>query len=424
MKNFVACTILSLVMHNVLAQPLKVGDKMPLMQLQNVMNYSSSVLDLMDFKDKLIILQFWSHSCTACIGGFSRFDSLQRKFDKKIQVIYISRHTMDSTKKFLSKHKKIKLPAVPFVTGDTLLAAMFPHYLFPHDVWIAPGGEVSFITSSHNATEQNIEKFLAGEKLQLAGKIDLTDFDYDVPVTTEGNGRWLDKVEYYSTIMHRIPANIGSKKTKNYFRRNSASAKSLLTIAFTEGKYLHPSMTDWQLEDSFKFTYPDDKNVMDEWLQNYSYFYEIKVPDRLSSSLYKFMQQDLVRFFDLDVKFEKRKLECFVLSRINKKDKMATDGRRQKSNYWLTGQDTVYWNNFPFAAIVSKFRNIIEAGGYDIPVIDETNYAGNVDMALRSQGLYDLNWTILNEDLKKYGLKLQQKRTWVEVLVIREKNLE
>ena len=52
-------------------KPLTIGDKVPDVEFENVINYSDKKVRLSDFKGKLMILDFWATWCTSCIAGIS-----------------------------------------------------------------------------------------------------------------------------------------------------------------------------------------------------------------------------------------------------------------------------------------------------------------------------------------------------------------
>src|SRR6516225_5369840 len=75
---------------------LNIGDQVPDLQFQNVLNYKAKTAKLSDFKGKLVILDMWSTSCTACISGFVKMQKLQNEFDGKIQILLVNPHTFSN----------------------------------------------------------------------------------------------------------------------------------------------------------------------------------------------------------------------------------------------------------------------------------------------------------------------------------------
>src|SRR5258705_3241888 len=100
-----------------LSQELTIGDVCPDVRLVNYANNKIKSFTLSDFKSKLIIIDFWGTGCTSCIKAFPKIDSLQKKFQDKIQFILVNKESADSTRGFFLKRKKIKDPDVPMVMG-------------------------------------------------------------------------------------------------------------------------------------------------------------------------------------------------------------------------------------------------------------------------------------------------------------------
>jgi len=91
----------SSVLHEV--RELKVGDVVPDITFQKVLNYKSSTARLSDFRGKLVILDIWSVWCSSCIAGFPKLEKLQEKYNDKIQILLVNPHVSshDSEEKIL-----------------------------------------------------------------------------------------------------------------------------------------------------------------------------------------------------------------------------------------------------------------------------------------------------------------------------------
>ncbi len=70
---------------NLYSQEVKIGGHVPDITLQNIININQQNFRLSDFKGKLIILDFWGIYCSSCIAAFPKLDSLQTKYNDKIQ---------------------------------------------------------------------------------------------------------------------------------------------------------------------------------------------------------------------------------------------------------------------------------------------------------------------------------------------------
>jgi thiol-disulfide isomerase/thioredoxin len=147
---------------------LEVGDTVPSITLQNVVNYKAGSIKLSDFRGKLLIIDFWGTFCVPCVQLIPRMDSLQSEFCDRIQILQATNQTPETIRPFLKKFFKehnIK-QGVPCITNDHVLGKLFPHAFVPHYVWISPDGKVLAFTADFDVTKENIESVLRSGQLQ------------------------------------------------------------------------------------------------------------------------------------------------------------------------------------------------------------------------------------------------------------------
>lgn len=155
-------------------KPLEVGDKMPELVFDKVIGFNKKTIKISDFKDKLLIFDFWATWCHACIEAFPKNDSLQKQFGDKIMIMLVNtKDTGDDEKKVAEFYKKrstndkdFKLPSIYM---DTILTDLFPRITIPHYVLIR-NGVIIAITGSEEMKSKNIEKLLNGEVVHFAKK--------------------------------------------------------------------------------------------------------------------------------------------------------------------------------------------------------------------------------------------------------------
>jgi thiol-disulfide isomerase/thioredoxin len=411
------------------SQTVQIGQKCPDVTLYNVMNYPHNKIRLSDFKGKLIILDFWGLHCTACIAAFPEMDSLQKIFGNKIQIIMVNKEDEDSTKHFFTKMKNIKMPSLPFVTGDTILSKFFPYLLVPQHVWIDDSGTVRYITNGWNTTAAHIREFLNGKDIKLPLKKDILNFSWDEPFITIPDNNIQNKIEYYSYMMHAIKGLSGSygldskdgSLIPNHIQFNRVEAINLFAKAFGEGgKYDFNPRNSIVLEvkDTAMFVAPKNIDAFNKWSEKYSYCYELMVPPSKASLLYKFMQQDLERYFGVKARIEKRKVRCIVIVRTGKKNKIKTKGGKsetyQKDQQW-------YFQNVSINDFILELRVIADNKPCPEPIIDNTDYKGNVDIAMDASLIKNFNIATLRKSLQKFGLDVKEEIWPTTVLVIKEK---
>jgi thiol-disulfide isomerase/thioredoxin len=414
------------------AQQLPIGAWLPDKEYQNVINFTKKSLRISELNKKLVILDFWGTGCTACIQAFSELDSLQKKFDEEIQIVMVNKESKDSTLNFFAKRKKIELPRLPFITGDKKLHAYFPYEGYPYQVWISEG-KVAFKTESYNATPERISDLLAGKKISLDS---LTARSFSGPVLRSGNQEWINRINYYSLISKCTPGlNVGyasGLKDGNGLRlsSNCSSIVELFQKAFeghTQFDFHLPSKIIIELSNTYPYMRPDDPNLRDEWERMHSYNYELVLPGEIVDELYLFMQDDLQRFFRINASIEKRMIGCLVLIRTSAENKLKTRGGKREdklrlnSAYFPIDDSVRYLKNIPFATFQTKLKGWVEHASR-MPFMDETEFNGNIDIAIDGAVYDSFNLTALQHELGKYDIAIIQKMKLMDVLVLRKRN--
>ncbi len=142
------------------ARPLTIGDTIPDLTLHDIINYKDSVIRLSDFKDKLLVLDYFATWCTGCIASFPNMESLQLYNKNKIQIFIVSKpndDSLSSLKRFLEKSLANTGRPIPFpiIAMDTIISKYFPHRIIPHTIWIR-NNKVVAITHSKALNQQSI----------------------------------------------------------------------------------------------------------------------------------------------------------------------------------------------------------------------------------------------------------------------------
>ncbi len=170
-------------------QALGIGDTIPqsLWNLQMpVYNDSKgrSTISLSDYQDnKLIIVDFWATWCTNCIESFPKLDQLKATFKSDFDVLLVNcKRTRDDQARIDRVLKKYKdnyqlNVQFPYIIGDTIFNALFPHRGIPHVVWIGNDRVVKAITYTTELQEDNVRQILDGKKANFYIK---DDFKYKV----------------------------------------------------------------------------------------------------------------------------------------------------------------------------------------------------------------------------------------------------
>ncbi|WP_184549245.1 TlpA family protein disulfide reductase [Mucilaginibacter sp. FT3.2] len=168
--------------------------------LEKVLNNNGQPLKLSDFKDKLLILDFWATSCGACIQAMPRLDSLVAAFVGKLVVLPVTAEPGDRIAAFQHTNAFLKNKRFRTVVGDRVLHRLFPHRMLPHEVWIDGSGKVLGFTEASDITGFTLEAALARKGLASRMKEDVLDYDRSKPLLVKDNGGSDTAYQYRSVI--------------------------------------------------------------------------------------------------------------------------------------------------------------------------------------------------------------------------------
>jgi hypothetical protein len=260
--------------------------------------------------------------------------------------------------------------------------------------------------------------------LDFAKKYEFEKFDLKQPLWLEGGGRLRSHLQYSSYIMEYIEGYNSSMGQVWDSLKNKAGIKiynypllSIIKLAWgklLENKFENPNRLSLEIKDTYRLTPPQEKNQYREWYTQNAYSYEITLPFSQKDKMYDFMQQDILRFFSYNIRVEKRKTPCYVLIRTSNIDKLKSAGVYDKQR--RSANDSIVLKNYPLNTFVNSLNNSYYQ--WPKPVIDETEYSGNVDLLL---GCWYNEIEKIKIELLKYDLALVEEERWIDILVIRDK---
>lgn len=398
-------------------EPLSIGDTVPNIMLSNIVNYKTFTADLSDFKDQLVILDFWATWCAPCVESLPKYQELQKKFKNKIQFLLVSPPSDKNAIQFL-KSKNIELPS--FVKKE--LDDYFPHNSVPHEVWIMNGIVVA-ITHSIYVTAENIQKMLSGEKISLPEK--KANFGYDIfkPLLLDGNGGSSKDLLYHSVIAGYLDGIIGEGAmvydSNMYKIRSLNSNVSQLykrSVLQYDNSFWYDNRILIEAKEKQKFIEKDPDYYPS--IRSDFYSYELILPSKEKEKAGRYMMEDLNRYFgsvyNIKGAIEKRKVLCWVLRKDNSdlithaKSKGGTPKIIDKEGYQI-------WENQPFDEFFSTLAYVNRKQPQ--PFVNKTNLKENIDI------IFPLNLKdvpAFQTYLIKYGLTLTQEECDIDMLVIKD----
>lgn len=407
------------------AQALQTGDTISLRVLQNLRQQDCAGTTPINFgQAQLIILDFWSTNCIGCLLSFPKMDSLQRKFKESVQVVFISRQSADSICRFFLMHPRIIKPHLPFVTDDKLLNRLFPHQGEPFHVWIDRNRVVRSISYGFNTTESDVSQFLHSSKIEVAQNSRIKSIESLL------DSNWQKSVVYYSCLSKCID---GTHLTAAHFPNsvdisvNCSSIAELYQMAFNDSNvlsnpYERPGRLLLEARDTIKYVRQRGGNYP-AWSHQFSYNYQLIIPESAKNLRYNMMRADLLRYFNLDARIEKRPVLCYVLVRTSPINKIQSNGGKPMDNFTKTKYSSItvdsirYYQNLPYERFSERFTLMFEKS-LNQPFVDQTDLSGMIDIYFNGSSLDSMNIKILRQEFKKYDLELIEKEVLLPVLVI------
>ncbi len=404
----------------VAAQELKVGDTLPpgLWGLPlPVVNHpeGKEMTTLGEYKDKLIILDFWATWCAPCIKSLSKLDSLQKQFENSLGVIPVTYEAPEKVLSFLKK-RKFRLPSV---VNNREMKEYFPHRIIPHQVWVKEG-VVFAITDAGYSSADNVKNLLNHQQVKMITKAESRHFDpLSLLKLTPG-------ILYESGLKSRENNSSGSyfSINKNGLVNTNSTAEGHFRTAF-RNDYPFSNMQNriiYELPDSTvgKFRSPEhpelrtfeEDSLHREWLKKYTYtYYNRYTEPQPRPELFRKMKEDITSFFQtmygVEMRVEKRSVPCYVL----KKTGEFLSGPKENN----TTDYTYRLHDKPFRMFAKSLAT--QTSNQPFPVVDETGYSENVTMKLMAS-LEDI--PALQKELLLYGLELVREVREIEMMVFKQ----
>lgn len=396
---------------------LKIGDVLPPMTSGTIINYKATSATLADFKNQLVILDFWSTWCVPCIKAMPGFEVLQKKFEGKLQFVLSTSQEKEKIEKFLQQ-KNIKLPC--FVE-DKILPRYFPHNSVPHEVWIKEGRVVA-LTYAEGVTAENIQKVLDDEKINLVEK--KANFDYDIsqPLLVSGNGGNANDLLYHSIITNYLDGIGGAggvmTDSLNRFKIRVINGSIARLYATAAGQlnqdFTLPNRTLIEGSDQEKIL-PSAHPEYNPGIRKYFYSYELMIPAAEKKNAGRYMIEDLNRYFGMVYHIhgaiEDRRVLCWVL---RKEDGILLIATKNGTASVQDDHGSELWSNQPFESFFYALAFINRKQPH--PFVNKTGITSNVDVTL-PLNLADV--PALQSYLKKYRLRLSLEECVLPMLVIK-----
>lgn len=397
---------------------LTVGENVPDILITKIINDDRRNAKISDFKDQLLILDFWDTYCGSCIEALPKLHDMQIKFGNKIKILAVTYQQEAEVSNFFNKNRFLKGLKFPCVVEDNILRAYFRHQIISHEVWIFKGRVIA-ITTPEYVNIENITKVLNGEKINWPIKSDSFNFDPKQEIfALKDPDKYsnLFKIQEHSGITGYRPGidykegiAINDDSVKHVYRTsfyNSSIIKAYSQLLFQSDSnkrnfIMTPGRIVLEVKDTSNFMYDSKSGLIDSWNYKNLFCYEmvsskpLKKTERMKKVL-----QDLDLKLSLHGRWGKRMVNCIIIYKANPN----------------INPDSV---SKPIKPTMALPLSAVPLMGFDMsqefpPAIDETGYKGTIYL-----GTYSGKGSIRKE-LQRYGFDYKEELRNIEVMIITE----
>jgi len=401
---------------------LKIGDHVTDAIIPRIIHSAQKTVRMTDYKDRLLILDFWATNCGGCIELLPKMDSLQKKFGKDIKILPVTYESSSMVQAFWKNNKYTKHLTLPTVVEDKLLSGYFRHKSIPHEVWIYKGLVIA-ITDEGYVDANNIMKVLRGEKVSFPIKDDYLVFDRSKPlfipdpgqIDTNNTSLNYAAISDYKEGVNAAGLSGGSgiirnthNKTIRCFFLNQPIFNSYTdywfkilraSTLYKPSFLIMPNQVVWEVIDRSKYIYTN--GYQQDWIRANGICFESVYPDtgQTDQQVYRSIVSDLDGLLGLKVRWEKRKENVLVLVKndhSNKKHNQLSGG----TSYLIA--DLVYQLN-------RQEKN---------PYVFDESKSGETELKLNINSLADIG--SVRRELQAQGYELKEEMREVDKLIFSE----
>jgi len=397
-----------------------VGDHVPDILISKIIRNSKNFARLSDFREKLLILDFWDTFCGSCIEALPKLDLLQKQFGDKIKIMPVSYQSQYVLETFFKTNRLAKGLQLPCVVEDRILGSYFPYLFISHEVWIYKGKVVA-ITGSDYVTSENINTILKDKEVDWPVKNDLTDFDPFKPIFTQNQtdqyntkSKFLrysgitgqrDGINYRGDNLKQKYDSVGHFYRTAFYNYSIVDAFNMITFNIKPRNFLINShRLILEVKDKSKYIYDRKYGIRSDWEREHQFCYElvsaIPIEDK---KRFQYIHNDLSHILDVHARIETRRVKCLVM--VKTKDINNLDSLNKARFTEVKGQ------KIAMSAIPVFF---LDQTGLYPPALDETGFKGSV-VINNFQNIKDLGM-----QLQVYGCDIIEAERDIEVMVITE----
>ncbi len=370
MPKFMLLALLFLLSRAGAAQaPLKIGDALPDFVLTRVVNTpSGGTFAPAAAQNKVLVLEFWSTTCSPCIPALEKLAALQQRFPAQLQVVGISADSEARLTKFLTRRA---LPGVPLASAPDPqqdINRLFPHRMVSHTVVVDRNRRVVAITSPEQFDEKALLAVAAGRPVQLKLKQDIMSDDPMSFFVVDSATRYGVNVRPF---IQGLPGMTRSE-------RKGPFAKRRLTVVNIDPTTLYQLAYETSLRRILNLL-PDSLRQYDDLSR---VCVDLIVPPGQENNLRPLLREVLKSYLPVQAAWVPATKPVYVLRRLPNRPALAVSAKPER--YGFGGGEFGMQGGR-----LELVRDYLE-NELDRPVVDETGLAGR----------YDVSFAVQQENLK------------------------
>ncbi|MCH7411854.1 TlpA family protein disulfide reductase [Belliella sp. R4-6] len=403
-------------------EPLDIGDQIPNLKFENVLNHPSGEILLSDYRGKLLILDFWATWCAPCVASFPKLDSLDKAFGEDLVILPVTYQSKEDVEKVFSRIPKLKNIKKPMIYGDEVLRHIFPHKTLPHYVWLDAKGNYLTSTNGEMVTAERIGLYLQNMEVPLPNKVAYQEYDDARSLFFENeqiNGKAPMLFSVWAPRIVGIRSGYKIVEEGHHYRISvtNLTLASIFKLAYRDlGGYIAHSRVEVISKNAHNVSPKYSELSAKDWVdKGNTYCYELAVPVAQKEDAFAFMRDDISRAFpEFEARLLEKEREVWVLKRV--------EGQaipKESSGDYIFEQSHggfALENSYLYAfthALEAKWLQHLE-----MPLIDETGIDYPITMTLETSAS---DPDQINQALKAYGLALVREKRNLEVLTIMDK---
>jgi thiol-disulfide isomerase/thioredoxin len=288
----ISCVCIALCLSiTVMGQPKK-GEQVPDIKFTTVLK--SSYKNLHAFQAKLLLIDFWTTSCGACLLEIPKLDSMQKVYPNKLKVLLVSSSISDTKERVSKAYARIESRTgvkinLPVILRDSVLNHFFPHQYVPHFAWLDSAFRVIAISDAETLSMEKIAAILKDQPVDLSGVHIMQDYNLSLP---EG---LLSK----SSVSSYSP---NTPSTTTIDKNSTGSVTRILLINQSIVDLIKRAWQYFNYPEHIIFPAGEEPNLQfigkpASWYAANSYTYDLVTAPVSYDQARTLMQQDILRYF-------------------------------------------------------------------------------------------------------------------------------